>query len=127
MNRIIDILDDVVEGEFAEYHKNRRRNIAVRFPDNTINMHRCWVNLAQNTLYIEGEGYGGAQVENWYLNVAQENLGLLFEDGTEVSFKRIGKSLDEFQNEVAEFIEKYRKNGYDMEREYRIEDEMDML
>jgi hypothetical protein len=127
MNRIIDILDDAVEGEFARYHEDRCRNIAVRFPDNTINMHRCWVNPVEHTLFIEGEGYGGAQVENWFLDCARDNLGLLFEDGTEVSFKRAGKSLEEFQHEVAEFIEKYRKNGYDMEREYRIEDEMDML
>ena len=127
MNRIIDIFDDAEEGYFARYHEDHHRNIAVRFPDNTINMHRCWMSPERDTLYIEGEGNRGTQVEHWYLDCARDNLGFLFEDGTEVSFKRTGKTLGEFRNEVAEFIEKYRKNGYDTEREYSIEDELDML
>ena len=134
MNRILNIFDDLDKTVDCKMASERYLvGIAVRFPDNRMDMNtfRVDTDLDRGGSYLDlYVGYLEHGIQKWTVwHVGcQDRLTVWFEDGTRVDFERSSYETEiEYKRAVYDYFREYIANGFDNGYRLRIVQEVEFM
>lgn len=133
MNRILDIFDDLGKTVDCKMASERGLGIAVRFPDNRMDMNTFRVDTDLDRggsyldLYVGYLKHGIQEWTVWHVG-CQDRLTVWFEDGTRVDFERSSYETEiEYKRAVYDYFREYIANGFDNGYRLRIVQEVEFM
>ena len=133
MNRILDIFDNLGKTADCKIASERGLGIAVRFPDNRMNMNTFMVDTGLDRggsfldLYIGYLEHGIQKWTRWHVG-CQRRLTVWFEDGARVDFEKGSYETElEYKRVVYDYFREYIANGFDDGSRLRIAQEVEFM
>lgn len=133
MNRILDIFDNLGKTFDCKMASERGLGIAVRFPDNRMDMNTFRVDTDLDRggsyldLYVGYFKHGRQEWTVWHVG-CQDRLTVWFEDSTRVDFEKHSyKTEIEYKRAVYDYFREYIANGFDNGYRLRIVQEVEFM